>query len=172
MLETHLRQAARVLLEFTIRIAPPDTHDWGLAMRGELNHVEGPWASLMWAVGGASVLAKGALAALLLPNRRGQGLVPDGVLFAKKVSLRNAALVAGGACVLAALLFLAAPPFRQALHIAIAPWAGMLRLNPSNDQARLKALAMRARQERDAEGLAFCAVRIQSPTGIFSNAPS
>ena len=58
MLEMHLRQAATVLLESAIRIAPPDTRDWGRAMRGELNHVEGPWAATMWALGGSSVLAK------------------------------------------------------------------------------------------------------------------
>jgi len=44
LLETHLCQAARVLLESAIRIAPPDTRNWGQAMRGELNYVEGPWA--------------------------------------------------------------------------------------------------------------------------------
>ncbi len=67
MLETHLRQVAAVLLETAIRIAPPDARDWGRAMRGELSYVEGTWAPLMWALGGASVLAKRAFASLLIP---------------------------------------------------------------------------------------------------------
>src|SRR5260370_41172874 len=100
MLETHLRQAATVLLESAIRIAPPDTRDWGRAMRGERNHVEGPWAAVMWALGGASVLAKRALASLFIPGRRGQGIPPGAGLFAKNVSLRKAALAVGGGCVL------------------------------------------------------------------------
>ena len=74
MLETHLRQASTVLLESAIRIAPPDTRDWGRAMRGELNYVEGSWAATMWALGGSSVLAKQALASLFIPGRRGQGV--------------------------------------------------------------------------------------------------
>jgi len=69
MLETHLRQAATVLLESAIRIAPPDAGDWGRAMRSELNYVEGHWAAVMWALGGASVLVRRALASLLMPGR-------------------------------------------------------------------------------------------------------
>jgi hypothetical protein len=159
MLETHLHQAATVLLESAIRISPPDTREWGRAMQGELNHVKGPWAAVMWSVGGASVLAKGALASLFIPGRHGEGFVPDGGLFAKSASLRKAALAIGGACVLAALLFFAAPPFRQAFRVALKPW----HMASGNVQPGLKALAKRAEVRHDAEGLAFCAVRLQDP---------
>src|SRR5208337_2492107 len=94
MLETHLRQAATVLLESAIRLAPPDTREWGRAMAGELNHVEGQWAAAMWALGGAGVMVKYALASLLLPGRGGQDMVPDGGLFAKSAPLRKGALLA------------------------------------------------------------------------------
>ncbi|MGD1155558.1 MAG: hypothetical protein ABSA41_06985 [Terriglobia bacterium] len=159
MLETHLRQAATVLLESAIRIAPPDTRDWGRAMRGEINHVEGPWAAIMWAIGGASVLAKHALASLFIPGRGGQGITPDAGLFAKSISLRKAALVTGGACVLAALLFFAAPPFRQAFRVALKPY----QIASGNIQPGFEALAKRAEIRHDPEGLALCAVRLQSP---------
>ena len=162
MLEMHLRQAATVLLESAIRIAPPDTREWGRAMRGELNHVEGPWAAVMWALGGASVLAKRAVASLFILGRRGQGIPPGAGLFAKDVSVRKAALVTGGGCILAALLFFAAPPFRQALRVAISPWTRLLDSNSSDHQPRLQALAKLAEQRRDAEGLAFCAVRLKN----------
>ena len=161
MLETHFRQAATLLLEGAIRIAPPDTRDWGLAMRGELNHVEAPWAAVVWALGGASVLARRALAALLLPGRHGQGIPPEPGLFAEDASMRRAMLITGGGCILAALLLLAAPPFRQALRVAISPWARVVHLNSSNGQPRLVALARRAEQQRDPEALAFCAVRLK-----------
>jgi hypothetical protein len=163
MLETHLRQAATVLLESAIRISPPDARDWGRAMRGELNHVEGPWAAVMWALGGASVLTKHTLASLLIPGRRGEGFVPDGGLFAKSASLRKAALAIGGGCVLAALLFLAAPPFRQAFGVALKPWDFMYQMTSGNLQPGFEGLAKQAEMRHDPEGLAFCAVRLQDP---------
>ena len=161
MLETHLRQAATVLLESAIRIAPPDTREWGQAMRGELSYVEGCWAALLWALGGASVMAKHALVSLLIPGRR-QGLGPGDELFAKNVSLGKAALVAGAGCILAALLFFAAPPFRQAFRVALKPWYFMFQLASRNYQPGFDALAKRAEMQHDPEGLAFCAVRLQN----------
>lgn len=160
MLEMQLRQAAAVLLESAIRIAPPDTRNWGEAMRGELNHVEGSWAAAMWALGGSSVLAKQALASLVIPGRR---LVPDGGIFAKSPTLRKAALAMGGACVLAALLFFAAPPFRQAFQVALQPWHHLYQVASRNHEPGFEALAKRAELRHDPEGLAFCAVRVQDP---------
>jgi len=161
MLETHLRQAATVLLESAIYIAPPDAREWGQAMRGELNYVEGRWAAVMWALGGASVMAKHALISLLLPGR--QGIAPGDELFAKNVSLRKTALVAGAGCVLAALLFFGAPPFRQAFRVALKPWSLVFQKAAGDFQPRFEALAKRAEAQHDAEGLAFCAVRLQNP---------
>jgi hypothetical protein len=163
MLESHLRQAATVLLEYAIRLAPSDTREWGRAMEGELNHVEGQWAATMWALGGASVLVKHALASFLIPGRGGQDMVPDGGLFAKSASLRKAAIVIGGACALAALLFFAAPPFRQAFQVALRPWFHLYQVAPRNSQPEIEALAKRAEMRHDPEGLAFCAVRLQDP---------
>ncbi len=163
MLETQLRQAATALLESAIRIAPPDSRDWGRAMMGELPYVEGSWAGTLWALGGSSVLAKQALASFIIPGRRGKGIVPDGGLFAKSATLRKAALAIGGACVLTALLFFAAPPFRQAFQVALAPWYHPHQLASSNADPGFRALAKRAEMGHDPEGLAFCAVRLQDP---------
>lgn len=163
MLATNFRQAAIVLLESAIRIAPADSRDWGQAMRGELDHVEGTWAAVMWALGGASVLAKYTLASLLISGRRGQGLAPDGWLFTKRVSLRRAALFTGGACVLAALAFFAAPPFRQAFQVSLKPWYIVFQMASENLEPDFEALAKRAEARQDPEGLAFCAVRLQNP---------
>jgi hypothetical protein len=159
MLEMQLRQAATVLLESAIRIAPPDTREWGRAMMGELNYVEGSWAGTMWALGSSSVLAKQALVSLIIPSSRGQDFIPDGGLFAKSAALRKAALAMGGACVLAAVLFFAAPPFRQAFQVALQPW----HIASGNIQASFETLAKRAEVGHDPEGLVFCAVRLQNP---------
>jgi hypothetical protein len=83
------------------------------------------------------------------------------VLFAKTVSLRKAALVAGGVCVLGALLFLAAPPFRQAFRLALRPWYQTVQVAYGNPQPDFEVLARRAEAQHDPEGLAFCAVRLQ-----------
>jgi len=159
MLETPLRQAATVLLDSAIRIAPPEAREWGHAMRGELTYVQGPWATLMWGLGGASVMAKHALISLLMPGH--QGLVPGDELFAKKIPLRKVALAGGAGCVLASLLFFAAPPFRQAFQVALNPWRFMFReIANRNPQAGVEAIAKRAEAQRDFEGMAFCAVRL------------
>ena len=155
--ESHLRRAAAGLLEAAIRIAPPDRRDWGLAMRGELRHVEGAWPAMRWGLGGASVLVKQALASLLVPGRR--GVVPDGGLFARNASLRRAALATGALCGLAALLFFAAPPFRQAFQVAMRPW--YLLRSARELESGFEAVARRAERRHDPEGLAFCAVRLQ-----------
>jgi len=174
MLETHLRQVATVLLESAIRIAPPDTRDWGQAMRGELIHVEGPWAAVMWALGGASVLAKRALASLFIPGRRGQGIPPDAGLFAKDVSVRKAVLVTGAGCILAALLFFAAPPFRQGIRVSLAGWQNVFRVTPSHGQPGLAALAKRAEARHDPEGLpsAPSGSRIPARARVWRRKPS
>ena len=155
-----LRHAAALLLEYAIRIAPAESREWGRAMREELSFVEGRWAALAWAFGGASVMAKQALIALFIPGR-GQGIPPGDELFARHVSLGKAAQVAGGACVLAALLFFGAPPFRQAFQVALKPWYVMLQAASGNSQPGFESLARRAEAQHDAEGLAFCAVRLQ-----------
>ncbi len=160
MLQTHLRQAATVLLESTIRIAPPDTRDWGRGMLGELSYVEGPWAAAMWAMGGASVLAKSALLSIFIPRRRGQGLVPDGGLFARNIPLRKVTLVACGVFVMGALLFFLAPPFRQGIRISLAAWHNVLSVTASHGQKGLVALAEQAEARHDAEALAFAAARL------------
>lgn len=152
-----LRQAATVILESAIRIAPPSSRDWGRAMMGELNFVEGPWAGTMWALGSSRVLAKQALVSLIIPGRRGEDYVPDGGLFANSATLRKAALAMGCACILAALLFFAAPPFRQAFKVALKPW----HLASGNIQPGFVAVAKQAEIKHDAEGEAFCAVRLQ-----------
>jgi hypothetical protein len=159
MLETHLRQTATILLGYAIRIAPADTQDWGRAMMGELNYVESPCAALMWALGGAGVLAKHALAALFIPGRGGQSVVPDGI-FAKHISLRRVALAGSGAFVLGALLFLAAPPFRQAVRVSLGAWSEVVRHARPRSQPALVALARQAEAHHDPEGLAFAAVRL------------
>ncbi len=159
MLATNLRHAANVILASAIRIAPPGSREWGQAMRGEISHVEKPWGAVVWALGGAGVLAKHALISLLIPGSRGESVIPGG-LFARNVTLRKAAFLASGAFVLGALLFLAAPPFRQGLRVSLVAWNALFHVREQNGQARLQALAKRAEKRHDPEGLVFVAARL------------
>jgi hypothetical protein len=160
MQEMPFRQAAALLLDYAIRIAPPESREWGQAMRGELSFVEGHWAALLWAFGGASVMAKHALISLLIPGRRGQAILFDGGLFARNVSVRKVLQVIAAGLTLASLLFFAAPPFRQAVGVSLAGWNELLHITGRNGQSRLQALAIQAEGRRDPEGLVFAAARL------------
>jgi hypothetical protein len=161
MQDLPLRQAAALLLDYAVRIAPPESREWGQAMRGELSFVEGQWAALGWAFGGARVMAKHALISLLIPGRRGQAILYDGGLFARNVSLRKALQVTTAGLVLASLLFLAAPPFRQALSVSLAGWNELLHVTARSGQSRIQALAIQAERRSDPEGLVFAAARLR-----------
>lgn len=157
MLERPIRQAATRLLDVAIRIAPPDIRDWGRAMQNELPYVESGWAALLWALGGAVVLGKRALV------RAVRGTVLDGGLFARSVSLRKVALLASGVYVLGALLFFAAPPFRQALRVSLTPWAALLHPAGEHGQAQVEAIGKRAEARHDPDGMIFAAARLSNP---------
>lgn len=157
MLEAQVRETATTILKYAIRLAPPDTRDWGQAMMSELGYVKGDWEGALWALGSSGVLARQTLVSALVPGSH--GYVPDGGLFAKSASVRKAALAIGGGCVLVALLFFASPPFRQAFQVALASWSPAGRPAAAKFQRGLADIARRAEAQHDAEGLAFCAVR-------------
>ncbi len=162
------RRVATLLLRFAIWIAPHDTHDWGHGMLSELHHVEGKWASLVWALGGAGVLAKHAMLAVILPGSHRRTVSSASELFAKERPMRKTTLVAIAACTVASLLFFLAPVFRQAFRVSLAQWHDVLHVrSPFNEQqseAALEALARKAQQNRDPEALAFAAVRLSEQT--------
>src|SRR5580658_5380747 len=120
------RSVAIALLRFAIWIAPHDTHDWGHGMLSELNHVEGNWSALIWAFGGAGVLAKHAMLALVLPGSHRRTASSASELFAKEIPMRKPALAVIASCVVASLLFFLAPVFRQAFHVSLAQWDDVL----------------------------------------------
>jgi hypothetical protein len=157
------RAVAIALLRFAIWIAPHDTHDWGHAMLNELNHVEGNWSALIWSLGGAGVLAKHAIVALILPGSHRRTVSTASELFAKEIPMRKATLTAAATCVVASLLFFAAPVFRQAFRVSLAQWHDVFHVRHSfgypGPDPEWDALAKKAEENRDAEALAFVAAR-------------
>jgi hypothetical protein len=157
------RSVAIALLRFAIWIAPHDTHDWGHGMLSELNHVEGNWSALIWSIGGAGVLAKHAIVAVILRSSHRRTVSSASELFAKELSMRKTTLAVIASCVVASLLFFLAPVFRQAFQVSLAQWhdvfhvqkaLGYLRTDPELDK-----LAKQAEQNHDPELLAFVAMR-------------
>jgi hypothetical protein len=157
------RRLASVLLRFAIWIAPHDTHDWGHGMLSELHHVEGNWSALRWSLGGAGVLAKHAMLAVILPGRHRRTVSSASELFDKEGPMRKTALAAIATCTAASLLFFLAPVFRQAFRVSLAQWHDVLHvqlgLTYTEPDPELDALAKKAEQNHDAEALAFVAVR-------------
>jgi hypothetical protein len=77
--------------------------------------------------------------------------------------MRKATLTATAACVVASLLFFLAPVFRQAFHVSLAQWHDVFhvehRIGSPEQDPELDALVKKAKQNQDAEALAFVAVR-------------
>lgn len=157
------RRIATALLQLAISIAPQEALDWGHAMLSELRHVEGNWAALFWSLGGAGVLAKHALVALIFPSRNRPAIPSGGDFFSKEGSMRKPALALIASCVVASLLFFLVPVFRQAFRVSLLQWHYVLhasvRVGDLTSGAELDALARKAEENRDAEGLAFVATR-------------
>jgi hypothetical protein len=150
---------AGLLLRFGIWIAPHDTLDWGQGMLSELNHVQGNWAALIWAVGGAGVLAKHALLSLIFPSRNRPTIPSGGNLFSKEGPMRKLALAITTACVIASLLFFVAPVFRQAFRVSLLPWQIVYETDYHRLSPELQSIVKKAEQDHDAEALAFVAFR-------------
>ena len=157
------RTIAIALLRFAIWIAPHDTHDWGHAMLNELHHVEGNWPALIWALGGAGVLAKHAIVALILPGTQRRTIATASELFEKEGHMRKTTLAVIVSCIAASLLLFIAPVFRQAFRVSLAQWHEIFHvgfdIDGQNIDPELAALGKKAEQNHDAEALAFVAVR-------------
>jgi len=154
---------ATLLLRFAIWIAPHDTLDWGHGMLSELNHVPGSWAALIWAMGGAGVLAKHAVLAVILPGSHRRTVSSAGELFANEGPVRKTTLSVIVACTVVPFLFFLAPVFRQAFHVSLAQWHDVLHTRRALDyqepDPELEGLARKAEQNHEGEGLAFAAIR-------------
>lgn len=157
------RSLAILLLRFAIWIAPHDALDWGHAMLSELHQVEGNWSALLWSLGGAGVLAKHAVLALILPGGQRHTVASAKELFAKETPVRKSMLYVTAGCVLASLLFFLAPVFRQAFSVSLAQWYEIFHVSEQftgeHVVPSLDALAKKAEANSDAEAIAFVALR-------------
>ncbi len=160
--ETGFLRLSALILRASIRLAPKDAREWGNAALGELYHVEGNWAAVAWALGGASVLLKQTLIAIVMPWRTRQALHAGNPL-TREARMHKASLITVCTCLAAALLFFLMPVFQQAFRVSLAQWHDVFHVDQRqlNRQPELEAFARRAEKNRDAEGMAFVAVRLR-----------
>jgi hypothetical protein len=153
------RRVAAFLLRSAVSVAPHDMLDWGHAMLAELDHVQGNWATLLWSLGGAGVLAKHTLLSLIFPSRHRSTIPSGGGLFSKEGPMRKPALAITAACVIGSLLFFVAPVFRQAFRVSLLPWQFVFKTDYSHLSPELQSIVKKAEQDHDAEALAFVALQ-------------
>lgn len=154
------RRLATFLLEWAISVAPTDTLEWGNAVLGELYQVEGDWSALLWAIGGAGMLLKRALVAIIFPAGN-HPLSSSSNIFHKGGTVRKTLVYSTTACIVASLLFFLAPVLRVAVHVSLAQWSSLFHVSPFDrpkPNPRLEALKRKAMQTRDGEALAFVAI--------------
>lgn len=151
-----IRSLATTLLHVAAKIAPPQAAEWAHAMVAELHHIEGDWSALAWSIGSASVLAKHAIFDLFVPNHA----LSEAPFFAREKPMRKSTAIASALCIAASLLFFAMPAFREAFGVSLKQWDALrtyeTRVRRSDRET--EALADRARQNHDAEALAFAAI--------------
>jgi hypothetical protein len=153
------RRIAAFLLQSAISIAPRDTLDWGHAMLGELEHVQGNWAALLWSLGSAGVLAKHALLSVIFPSRDRPTIPSGGDLFSKEGPMRKPSLAITAGSVIASLFFFLTPVFRQAFRVSLLPWQIVFKTDYRSLSPELQSIVKKAEQDHDAEALAFVAFR-------------
>lgn len=56
-----VRGAAKRVLQFVVRLAPPRSRTWGEAMLREMDYVDGDWATLFWALGSTVAVCRNSL---------------------------------------------------------------------------------------------------------------
>jgi hypothetical protein len=162
-----LRTIAAALLRAALKITPPGAAEWGRAMLAELHHVEGDWAALAWAIGGAGILAKHALLSVFVPGNANQIAPSEGKFFAKETPMRKSTAIAAAACLAASLLFFVAPTFRQAFQLSLTQWHSLIRslyggYSYRDPSAAFSKIADQARENHDAEAMAFVALHRRS----------
>jgi len=157
MPHTALHRCSHWLLRFAQRHSPPEVREWGDAMIGELEAVEGSWQRVAWSAGATGVLMKETVRHSLF-IRRSAGSEPAPKLFLPGGPMRKIPLWFGVIAVLTFVALLLAPSFRQALDVSVYCWASAYE-PPGMSERQWRALAERAHREHDAEMLAFLAIQ-------------
>jgi hypothetical protein len=146
------------LARAVVRVWPGESRHWGLALEAELTEIEGPSASLRWAIGGAMLLTRAWWNHLMRSWLRPAGVPEGGPLaeFAKNASRvpRTPRFVTALLLIASVGLLLTADS-REALSTGFHAWR-----EDSADQFYKRVLKLReeAKRTQDTQLLAFAAL--------------
>lgn len=163
MTDIYLRKFASWLLAGALSLVPADVRPWGRAMITELDHIQSGWASLSWALGGMGVLFTEAVFIFFRKRSRDANFPAHRSMYFEEGFMRRITPLLAGVSAAAALLFLLAPICRRGMEIGLNSLGSGLQVGPLSDHGLLR-LAAQARERKDAEAMAFVALRLwQNP---------
>lgn len=163
MPEIYLRKFAFWLLASALALVPSDVRPWGKAMITELGHIKSGWASLSWALGGVGALFTETIFTLFRKRSREANFQANWSMYFEVGIMRKITPLLAGVAAAAALLFLLAPNCRQGLEIGLNSLESGFQVGPLSEDGLLR-LAAQAREKKDAEAMAFVALRLwQNP---------
>jgi hypothetical protein len=156
------REFAERLVRAGIRVAPAESREWGRAILGELSCASSDWEALRWAIGGVGVLLENRIKAILFGDGAEKEDGPGADLSKTETVMRRIAFVTIGLCIAAMTLIFVAPAGRRAFQVSLAQWQSIFfaagEHEVASQAARLEALAKRAEDAHDADGVAFAAL--------------
>lgn len=141
------KRLARRVMALALLIAPAGSSEWAAAMSAEMEHINGTWQTLSWALGCFGTVFKQLCFSVFSP----------GTFFdAREAAMSKFAKVSAVVLVLGSALFLLAPQFRQALRVTAASW----HQSDSVWLSQMRILAAKAEAAHDAQTLAFVAMQM------------
>jgi len=151
-------------LELALRFWPQESHHWGIALSAELSEISRPSEKFSWVIGGIFLFIR-ALSTRLL----GWLSLPAGVGLSSSPSDRPRGLwgiprvprFIVGFLLLATFVIFFIPPGQEALSTMLAAWNDSQALNW--DAHKFQKIEAKAKQEQDANTLAFVAFNESDP---------
>jgi hypothetical protein len=133
---TLLHRIAARLLAALVSLLPAQRREWGQALKSELEYIESGWAALGWAIGSVGFVFN------------------PGDLFAEGAFMRRLRLTLPVFASLIVVVLLFAPSFREAFVVSFTtPWSSF------GKEAQIEKIAAKAHGEKDADMLAWAALR-------------
>jgi hypothetical protein len=155
------RRVAGWLARVAVRAWPEETRKWGLALEAELCEIEGPRASLRWALGGLMLLTRAWWNHLMRSWMLPAGVPEGGPLAALA---KNAARVPRTPRYVTAVFLLASfatlmnADVRDGIKATFHAWSGYGWWAPPDDQGTVARLRQLGEQNHDAQAIAVVAL--------------
>lgn len=149
------------LARAAVRAWPEESRKWGLALEAELSEIQGPGASLRWAIGGVMLLTRAWWNHLMRSWLRPAGVPEGGPLaeLAKSASrVPRTPRFVTAILLVTSLAMLAVPDVREAIRATFRVWSGSYDRITADDHALIAQLRAEGEQHQDAQAIALVAL--------------